>query len=71
MIALIRNRDCRFIVLDRGNNQQFNRLQLFKNNGDYICRLCKWKVIFKRIILFFPALPCQIDQVSVMETSAE
>ncbi|CAK5091580.1 unnamed protein product [Meloidogyne enterolobii] len=56
VVSLIRNRDCRYIVLDRGTNQQFNRLQLFKNSGEYVCRL---------------SLPCQIDQVSVMTVNKE
>ncbi|KAL7075841.1 hypothetical protein ACQ4LE_005164 [Meloidogyne hapla] len=56
VVALIRNRDCRYIVLDRGTNQQFNRLQLFKNSGEYVCRL---------------SLPCPIDQVSVMTVNKE
>jgi hypothetical protein len=56
-------------VLDRGTGQQLNRLQLFKNDGTYISRLGnkpknKDNILFN--CFYFPALPCPVDQVSVM-----
>ncbi|KAL3068945.1 hypothetical protein niasHS_015660 [Heterodera schachtii] len=58
VVSLVRGRDCLYIVLDRGSNQLFNRLQLFKNNGEYVCRLV-------------PPSPCPIDQVTVMSVNKE
>uniref|UniRef100_A0A915D3X6 B box-type domain-containing protein n=1 Tax=Ditylenchus dipsaci TaxID=166011 RepID=A0A915D3X6_9BILA len=52
VVSLVRARECRYVVLDRGPTQLFNRLQLFSNNGDFICRLV--------------TTPYHVEQISVM-----
>ncbi|KAI1725315.1 b-box zinc finger domain-containing protein [Ditylenchus destructor] len=52
VVSLIRGHECRYIVLDRGPTQLFNRLQLFNNNGDFVCRLV--------------TTPYHVEQITVM-----
>lgn len=43
---MVRMRECRFIILDRGANQSFSRLQMFRNDGEYISRMSKPYMFF-------------------------
>lgn len=72
---MIRGYECRYIVLDRGSTQLFNRLQLFCNDGEFVCRLSMLSSTHKLNGLncssFSVPTPYYIEQINVLAINKE